>query len=1183
MAEIVLAPLLQVVFEKLANPVLQKFAEYWDLEDQFRKLQGILPRVQAVIQDAEEKQATQKSVRIWLSQLKEAAYKAEDVLEEFTYIQNFKHTKPYAVNLTNTRDILDDLQKAAVEGLSLHLAETNIGDKHFEKRESSSFIIGSEIYGREEDKRKIMDMLLPTYGTVTRGTTSVISIVGTPGIGKTTLAQFIYNADEVKEHFNLRIWVFVSRDFKAKRIIKSAIESSTGNRCDLMDLEGLQSELWKSLNGKKYLLVLDDVWSEDQDEWDQLRPMFCCGLDGSKVLVTTRCQKVALVVGNSNTTYHLKGLSEDDCFNIFRKRVFFTQTEEEKYPNLQAIGKELMRQCGGMPLAAKILGGLMRFKREEREWLHAHNSDIWNLKGYREGVFPALLLSYLHLPSHLKQCFAFCSIFPKNFEIQREKLIQMWMAQGLILSDGGQPQEDIGNEYFNDLLWMSVFKGIKETESGSTRRYRINEAFYNLARSITEKEFLVIEKGFTRKNIGQVHHASIVSGYRPSLIPEGLFQAKHLRTLLIFSEGGLLEVPSEIFSSFIYLRVLDLSGCQTELPQRICHISLLTYLDLSNSHFHELPSGISSLCSLQTLNLFGCYNLKCLPSVALITGLRHLNISGCEALVGPPIGLRNLIHLQTLPIFIVPMSLKKRPKKKRLELRKEKYYSFVPGSISELKHLNLRGELKIKNLERVHAVEEVISANLMNKEYLESLGLCWGNKGADVIMNPALEANIAGFQERKHHTPGTSEEPETCASASDQDFAGEVLACLRPHKNLKKIFVVGYPGIIFPHWSLPNLTELVLINCPGCVQLPILGHLPILRSLCMEGMDNITHIGPEFYGEDVVPFPSLQELFMRDFQSLREWLVPSDRQIFPQLRKLVLRKCPNLVSLPLFLSLQHFEMQSCCSIILNGMEESNLLSTLMIEGFDDLSSLPEKLLRNNRILTCLKIKSCPKLQSLGSNFGGLTSLKSLSIQWCEELSLLPEGFENLNALECFEISDCHSMEILLENPLGGLRSLQILSIENCSSLRSISVGLQYLTALKHLTIMYCPNLADLPNCSEHLSSLSSLAIISCPLVECLPEGLKHVKTLQSLEIRSCRRISDLPEWLDSFASLRTLAISELPNIKSLPVAFQRLTKLQHLSIQECPDLQRRCQKDRGEDWWKIAHVPHKYFPSSQQQ
>ncbi|PIM97612.1 Apoptotic ATPase [Handroanthus impetiginosus] len=1160
--------------------------------------------VQAAIQDAEERQTTEKAVRIWLRRLKDAAWKAEDLLEEFMY--NSEHSKQCNFNFIKSRNILDDLQKAMVEGLNLPLVGSGAVDRQFQMRETSSFLIGSEVYGREEEKRKILEkLLMPSGGE----NVPVISIVGIPGIGKTTLAKMIYNDDEVKKCFDLRIWVFVSRDFNAKRIIKAAIESVAGNKCDLTELDTLQSKLWNALQNKKYLFLLDDVWNEDLEEWDKLRLLFLSsGVDGSRVLVTTRCQKVAMLLGSSNSAYHLKGLGEEDLWALFKNRAFLNKEEEENNKSLLAVGRAIIRKCQGMPLAAKVLGGLMRFKRDEKDWSHVQNSELWDLGVYIKGIFPALILSYLHLPPHLKHCFAFCSIFPKDFEMQREKLIHMWMAQGFVLSDGGSKAvEDIGDEYFNELLWMSVFEEVNDCEGGSNGGYKMNNVFYSLARFITEDEFVVLEKGLVRKSPGQVYHASVVSDYGSSLIPETLHQAKHLRTLLIFSGGGLETVPSDIFSSFIYLRMLILSKSLVKLPESIGELSILRNLDLSNSHFDELPSAISSLSSLETLNLFGCYNLKYLPSMRRISDLRHLNISGCEALIAMPDGIDELVHLQTLPIYIVPIHEQtirtyELFKKKQREFQNEtqrprrrpgRHPAGYPGklvtsgSILGLKHLNLIGDLKIKHLERVHDADEAKLVNLMDKEYLQSLGLCWGNVGADFIMNPDLESNAARFQERKPHEPGPSEVPEpSYHTVSDLGLACDVLMCLQPHKNLKKLFIVGYPGIKFAEWSLPNMTEVVLVNCGGCSHLPILGHLPLLRSLRMEGIKSIIYIGQEIYGENVVvSFPSLQELFMRDFPVLKEWVRSSDgKESFPKLRKLILNDCPNLISMPFFASLEHLELQCCSSTLLNCVEDLTLLSTLVIYGLDELLCLPDKLIRNNHLLKRVRISSCPKLRSLTSEFGNLASLTFLSIHWCEDLTLLSEEFENLTSLEVLEIGDCYSVKTLPENLMGSLKSLQDLSVENCSSLETITFGFQPLTALKHLTIMYCPSLAALPNNLENLSALLSLTVISCPLIEYLPEGIKNLKKLGSLEIRSCARLKDLPEWLESLAySLTTFTLSDCHNLTSLPVALRRLTKLQQLTIQDCPVLQRRCQKDRGEDWWKVSHIRHRYIFSSEPQ
>ncbi|XP_020552053.1 putative disease resistance protein RGA3 [Sesamum indicum] len=1103
------------------------------------------------------------------------------------YVNNSKLSKQYNLNFTKSRNILDDLQKTVVEGLNLRLLESKTMDEQFDMRETSSFVIGSEVYGREEEKKKILEMLLMPSGESTREHATVISIVGSPGIGKSTLAQMVYNDDLVKKSFDVRIWVFVSHGFNVKRIIKAAIESVTGNQCNLTELDALQSKLWNVLQKKKYLLVLDDVWNQDQEEWDKLRLLFSAGVDESRVLVTTRCQKVAMII-DSSAAYHLKRLCEEDSWALFKKRAFFHQGEEENNPSLLAVGKEIVRKCEGVPLAAKVLGGLMSFKREERDWLHVQHSELWDIGVYRKGIFPAMILSYLHLPLHLKHCFAFCSIFPKDYEVQREKLIHMWMAQGFILSDGGSRSlEDIGDEYFSELLWMCVFEEVNNCGGGSTGGYKMNKVFHSLARFITENEHLVLEKGLGRRNLGQVRHASIVSHLGSSLVPEALHQAKHLRTLLVFSEGGIPTVPSHILSSFVYLRTLKLSGCLVNLPESIGAISFLKYLDLSNSHFRELPSAISSLCSLEVLNLFACYNLKKLPPMGQITGLSHLNISGCEALAEMPNGIKDLVHLQTLPIYIVPVNF--RLLKRYNLLRKN--YQFPPGSISDLKHgsisdlkhLNLRGELKIKCLDHLIDVEEARAANLMNKEYLESLGLCWGHTGADFVMNPDLEANAARFQERKPPIPGPSEDPEPpIPTVPYLGFAWEVLECLQPHKNLKKLFIVGYPGIKFAQWTLPNLIELVLLNCQGCLQLPVLGHLPLLRSLRMEGLSSITHIGQEIYGDDVeVSFPSLQELSVRDFPLLQQWARLDSRETFPRLRKLILNNCPHLISVPHFTSLEHLELRHCTSTVLKCMEDLTLLSTLAIEGFNELSCLPGELIRNNQLLKSVKISSCRELQSLSSEFGGLTSLTLLSIRWCENLPLLSKELENLVALEVLEISDCHSITALQGNVMEGLKSLQDLSIENCSSLASISFGLQQLSALKHLTIMYCPSLAALPDNLENLPSLVSLAIISCPMIEFLPEAIKHVTTLRSLEIRSCPGLKDLLECLDSLTSLISFAISDCRNLKSLPAAVRRLTKLQHLTIQDCPDLQKRCQQERGEDWWKIAHIPRRHIFSSE--
>ncbi|KAD5317993.1 hypothetical protein E3N88_17939 [Mikania micrantha] len=1083
MAEIVLPPLLQVIFEKLASPLLQTLGNKCGLEENFKRIQQILPMIQAVVETAEQRQITDTVVRIWISQLKDTVDQAVDFLEDFTnkaypyLLLEEKYDMPkkwlslrsVSTSTEKVRNILQVLEAAAAEGLqNHHLKEAVYGANNVvsDERATGSFVIESQVFGRDKDRKRITE----------------------------------------------------------------------------------------------FLIVFDDVWNEDEEKWDKLRPLFHGGASGSKILVTTRSEKVAMIIDpNHASSYHLKGLADDDCWNLFERRAF-RQGDLDKHPNLLEIGKQILGKCRGVPLAVKTLGSLMRFKRKEEEWLAVQNSDVWHLDACNQGgIIAALMLSYLHLPSHLKYCFTFCSVFPKHYLIERKKLILIWMAEGLIQSQEGTQPEDTGDDYFKELLWMSFFEEIEENQM---KMYKLHDLFYDLARSLTRNDTITLESGtgISPSNASHIRHLSIESSGSFQLL-ETFHQAGHMRTLLLLSCGGYdAPVHPKMLASFTYLRVLDVSYCNTQLPESLGDLRCLKHLDQSHSSIKSLPIRVNLLRSLLTINLSSCSYLYQLPDLQIMQNLRHLNIAGCDRLTHMPSGIEGLLQLQTLPLYIVSRV----------------------SSLDVLGPLNLRGELKIKHLENVHKTEEAKEANIWKKGHLTSLGLCWGCDDSNLIMNPTSKGSLSWLlMGKKDAEPEPSEPTSTTNSmAMDGKLAEEALSCLRPHKNVKGLHVLGYPGFAFPStfskWLLPKLSTVELINCREILCLPTLGHLLGLKTLKIEGMNKVEKIGQELYGKDKdtgVAFPSLQELHIKEFPALESWCGMEDKIIFPLLRKLTIKNCPNLIEAPIFLSLQHLSLQSCSSRILEPTSKLTSLLTLVIHDFVDLISLPGELLENNSLLASLDIISCPNLQSLPLEFQSLDCLQTLTIRWCQRLSSLPKGFQKLTALKSLEITECHSITSLGEE-IGGLKSLKTLSVENCSNLGLISPGLQHLSSLEHLTIMYCSNLAFLPDGFQHLLSLKRLTLINCPELQLLPESLKFATKLQSLQLHSCSKLGGLAEWFDNFVCLRSLTISDCQNVTSLPVGLRRLTALQHLSIHHCPVLKQRCWPKNGVDWWKIAHVPH---------
>uniref|UniRef100_A0A2N9IJX1 Uncharacterized protein n=1 Tax=Fagus sylvatica TaxID=28930 RepID=A0A2N9IJX1_FAGSY len=338
------------------------------------------------------------------------------------------------------------------------------------RRQTGSLVNESEIYGRGEEKEKIIQGLLTNQDN----------------------SQLVYNDVRVETHFEMRIWVCVSDDFQIRRLVRAIIKSIDGSACSLSELDPLQQILQEKLHGRRLLLVLDDVWNEYHDKWDGLKDALRCGVQGSMVIVTTQIENVALMMATILPIHHMGCLSKDDSWSLFKGRAFGVGRVEEK-SELKSIGKEIVKKFGGVPLAIKALGSLMSLKNRKSEWLSMKESEIWDLPEGENSILPTLRLSYHHLPPYMKQCFAYCCLFPKDHELEMDKLIQLWLANGFIPTKGGLDLHHAGLHIFNELVWRSFFQDVSEDVHGTT--CKMHDLMHDLAQSILRLECFAVEYG----------------------------------------------------------------------------------------------------------------------------------------------------------------------------------------------------------------------------------------------------------------------------------------------------------------------------------------------------------------------------------------------------------------------------------------------------------------------------------------------------------------------------------------------------------------------------------------------------------------------------------------------------------------------------------------------------------------